>query len=197
MAIAVIVAVACCFASSCSKSKSAVETNTLASSPFEECLCMIPQLSYGTGASDVARNELILGKSAEAGIRYYRDTFSWQEIEKEKGKYVFTVYDRLVDASLERGIKFIGLLAFGNTLYSKEGANVLQFSSPDGSRRVVAAWSAARGREGRVRIAGRRGWTGRQFDMNGVETQLNNAGEIMIIDISESPVYIDEKDRAN
>ena len=45
----------------------------------------------------------------QAGIKWGRQDFSWGRIEKEKGKYEWEAYDRLVDSFTKRGI-----LLFGN-----------------------------------------------------------------------------------
>ncbi|HUU69511.1 MAG TPA: cellulase family glycosylhydrolase, partial [Planctomycetota bacterium] len=55
-----------------------------------------------------------------AGFRFIRMDFTWQGIEKEKGKYAFEPYDQLTDGLEKRGIRALYILDYSNPLYEKE-----------------------------------------------------------------------------
>lgn len=55
-----------------------------------------------------------------AGFRFIRMDFTWQGIEKEKGKYGFEPYDQLTDTLQQRGIRALYILDYSNPLYEKE-----------------------------------------------------------------------------
>jgi hypothetical protein len=58
---------------------------------------------------------------ADAGFRWIRMDFSWEGIEREKGRYDFSAYDRLLSALKAHRIRPIYILDYGNRLY-EEGA---------------------------------------------------------------------------
>lgn len=49
------------------------------------------------------------------GLTYVRHGFIWESVEKEKGIYDFSYYDRLVKDCQTRGLKMVGCIAFNNT----------------------------------------------------------------------------------
>ncbi|MCW3097737.1 MAG: hypothetical protein JWL77_3355 [Chthonomonadaceae bacterium] len=60
---------------------------------------------------------------AGAGFRWIRQDFMWAGIEREKGRYDFAAYDRLM-AHLKRfGIRPIFILDYGNDLYQQGSPN--------------------------------------------------------------------------
>jgi len=75
---------------------------------------------------------------AEGGFRWVRMDFAWGGIEREKGKYDFSAYDRLL-ASLEpHKIRALLILDYSNPHYD----NGLSPASDEG-RKAFARWAAA------------------------------------------------------
>lgn len=56
-------------------------------------------------------------KIAAAGFKWIRMDFTWAAVEKEKGKYDFAAYDRLMSALKPVGIRPLCILCYGNDLY--------------------------------------------------------------------------------
>ena len=75
---------------------------------------------------------------AEGGFKIVRMDFGWGGTEREKGKYDFAAYDRLMAALQEYGIKALFILDYSNRNY--DGG-----VSPctDDGRKAFARWSAA------------------------------------------------------
>lgn len=51
------------------------------------------------------------------GVKWVRRGFIWESIEKEKGVYDFSQYDRFINDCEKRGFRVIGCMAFSNKLY--------------------------------------------------------------------------------
>ena len=60
-----------------------------------------------------------LDKIAAAGFRWVRMDFSWSDIERVKGQYDFSDYDRLMSALKRDHLRPIFILDYGNDLYQK------------------------------------------------------------------------------
>jgi polysaccharide biosynthesis protein PslG len=75
---------------------------------------------------------------ADGGFRWVRMDFAWAATEREKGKYDFAAYDRLVDACDARHIRIMFILDYANNLYDKG----LSPSSDEG-RMGFASWASA------------------------------------------------------
>src|SRR6185436_21146344 len=60
---------------------------------------------------------------ADAGFRWVRMDFSWELTEKERGRYDFAPYERLMTALEPHGIRALFILDYGNRLYT-EGKSV-------------------------------------------------------------------------
>lgn len=75
---------------------------------------------------------------AAAGFRWVRMDFSWGAIERQKGKYDFAAYDRLLSALDDHHIRAILILDYSNRFYDDD-------LSPhtDEGRRAFADWAAA------------------------------------------------------
>ncbi len=54
---------------------------------------------------------------AAAGFRFVRMDFAWSHVEREKGKYDFSGYERLVNSLAKRKIRPLFILDYGNRLY--------------------------------------------------------------------------------
>lgn len=75
---------------------------------------------------------------AEAGFRWVRMDLAWNGTEREKGKYDFAAYDRLMEALKPHGIRALFILDYSNPHYD----NGLSPHSDEG-RRAFARWAAA------------------------------------------------------
>ncbi len=53
----------------------------------------------------------------DAGFRFIRMDFAWEAIERVKGEYDFTEYDKLLDGLTKRGIRPIFILDYNNRFY--------------------------------------------------------------------------------
>jgi hypothetical protein len=58
-----------------------------------------------------------LDQIKEVGVRFVRRGFHWEGIEKEKGSYDFSGHDPVMKEIRDRGLRVLGVLAFGNRLY--------------------------------------------------------------------------------
>jgi hypothetical protein len=56
---------------------------------------------------------------SKAGFKWIRMDFAWEGIEREKGKYDFSAYERLLSALKPHGIRAIFILDYGNALYQE------------------------------------------------------------------------------
>lgn len=54
---------------------------------------------------------------ADAGFRWIRMDLTWDQIERERGQYNWSAYDRLLDALKPFGISAVLILDYGNSLY--------------------------------------------------------------------------------
>ncbi|MCG8308930.1 MAG: hypothetical protein MI975_16160 [Cytophagales bacterium] len=61
----------------------------------------------------------LLERAAEIGVKWTRLNASWNDIEKERGKYDWSKTDKAFDAILKTGITPFVTIGHGNTLYSK------------------------------------------------------------------------------
>ena len=75
---------------------------------------------------------------AAGGFRWVRMDFSWSATERDKGKYDFSAYDRLMAALDKHHIRAIFILDYSNRHYDQG-----QSPSSDEGRRAMARWAAA------------------------------------------------------
>jgi len=75
---------------------------------------------------------------ADGGFRWVRMDFVWSATEKEKGRYDFAAYDRLLSELDKKGIRALFILDYGNDLY--DGG--LSPRSEE-ARSAFARWAAA------------------------------------------------------
>src|SRR5262245_43256190 len=54
---------------------------------------------------------------AEAGFRWVRTDLKWDATERERGRYDFSAYDRLMNALEPLGLRALFILDYGNPLY--------------------------------------------------------------------------------
>jgi hypothetical protein len=72
---------------------------------------------------------------ADAGLRWVRMDFFWQDTEREKGVYDFSRYVGLMDALEKRGLRALFILDYSNTLHEPVGTAA--------GRAAFARWAAA------------------------------------------------------
>lgn len=75
---------------------------------------------------------------AAAGLRWVRMDFAWNSTEREKGKYDFSAYDRLMAALDRHKLRALLILDYSNRHYDKG----LSPASDEG-RKAFARWAAA------------------------------------------------------
>lgn len=83
--------------------------------PLREAFGIGAQIPYYAGSE--AKRAYQLAAAAEAGISHYRWEMQWVEIERTPGVFTW-VHDEAVDAGLAVGQKWLGVVAYGNPLYS-------------------------------------------------------------------------------
>ena len=83
---------------------------------------------------------------AAAGFRWVRMDFGWDGTEREKGKYDFGAYDRLMSALDKHHVRAMFILDYSNQNYD----HGLSPCSEEG-RRAMARWAAAAARHFRGR----------------------------------------------
>jgi hypothetical protein len=79
---------------------------------------------------------------AEGGFRWVRMDFHWSDTEREKGKYDFSAFDRLMKTLDEHSIRTLFILDYGNPLYSEMQEHP---STPrtEEARQAMAKWATA------------------------------------------------------
>lgn len=76
-------------------------------------------LQFGVNIHFVEPRENEIEMIAAAGFRFIRMDFAWSRVERTKGKYDFSGYDRLVSSLARRKIRALFILDYGNRLYDK------------------------------------------------------------------------------
>ncbi|MGD1000411.1 MAG: cellulase family glycosylhydrolase [Candidatus Brocadiia bacterium] len=75
---------------------------------------------------------------AAAGFRWVRMDFVWSATERERGRYDFAAYDRLMQSLDAHSMRALLILDYGNALYEPENA-----VATDAGRQAFARWAAA------------------------------------------------------
>lgn len=75
---------------------------------------------------------------ADAGFRWVRMDFKWDLTERERGRYDFAPYERLLRALDEHGIRALFILDYGNPLYTADKA-----VRTEQARQAFARWAVA------------------------------------------------------
>src|SRR5215470_18836279 len=78
---------------------------------------------------------------ADSGARWIRTDFYWDRVERSKGQYDFSEYDRLIAALKPYNIRALLILDYGNKLYDDGLA-----PHTDAGRQAFAQWAAASAR---------------------------------------------------
>ncbi|CAN5544631.1 hypothetical protein BH11ARM2_BH11ARM2_38440 [soil metagenome] len=85
-----------------------------------------PVVPLGLGANlgfdDLPSKEVDL--LHDTGFRWVRRDLFWHEVEREKGKYDFRRFDRLLTALRARRIRPVFILCYGNGLYQKDSPKI-------------------------------------------------------------------------
>lgn len=79
-----------------------------------------------------------LAQLAASGVKFIRMDFDWAAIEKERGAYDFSAYDRLLDALDRHGLRALLILDYCNPHYDDN-----QSPHTDDGRAGFARWAAA------------------------------------------------------
>ncbi len=79
-------------------------------------------LQFGVNIHFVEPREKDIQMIADAGFRFIRIDFTWSGVEREKGKYNFSGYDRLLSSLARRKIRPLFILDYGNRLYDEGSA---------------------------------------------------------------------------
>ena len=82
---------------------------------------------------------------ADGGFRVIRMDFTWSSIEREKGVYDWSAYDRLAETLAQNKLKPYFILDYGNTLYSPSstGHPATDEADTPAFRAAFAKWAAA------------------------------------------------------
>ncbi|HKP36654.1 MAG TPA: cellulase family glycosylhydrolase [Pyrinomonadaceae bacterium] len=75
---------------------------------------------------------------ADAGFRWVRMDFIWELTEKERGRYDFAPYERLLAELEPHGIRALFILDYGNRLYTEDKA-----VRTEEARQAYARWAVA------------------------------------------------------
>jgi len=75
---------------------------------------------------------------ADGGFRWLRMDFVWERIERKKGQYDWSPYDRLLAAGEPHGMRFLFILDYGNKLYETQRS-----VRTAAGRAAMARWAAA------------------------------------------------------
>ena len=74
-------------------------------------------LQFGVNIHFIEPQERDIDMIAAAGFRFVRMDFAWSHVEREKGKYDFSGYERLVNSLAKRKIRPLFILDYGNRFY--------------------------------------------------------------------------------
>ena len=75
---------------------------------------------------------------ADAGFRWVRMDFKWDATERDRGRYDFSSYDRLLAALDQHKLHALLILDYGNPLYDNEAP-----PRTDAARQAFARWAVA------------------------------------------------------
>jgi hypothetical protein len=78
---------------------------------------------------------------ADAGFRWVRMDFKWDETERQRGVYDFSAYDRLLKSLQQFQIRALFILDYGNPLYTDGGP-----PRTEAARQAFANWAVAAAR---------------------------------------------------
>lgn len=73
--------------------------------------------SLGVSIHMVEPDTALLDKARQAGFRWVRTDLTWARVERERGQYDFSAYERLVAEMKRRKLQPLLILDYGNPLY--------------------------------------------------------------------------------
>lgn len=97
-------------------------------------------IGMNTGVLSLNLTAQDFGALRAAGVHYIRAGFRWHEVERVKGQYDWSGYDRLAAQMVEHGLKPIFVVAYGNSLYDDNDR--ITMNSPE-EREGYARFAAA------------------------------------------------------
>jgi len=145
------------------KSKAAIIVLTALSWPVHAADLPAPVLPQGVGVNIhfTQGHESELDQIAAAGFKVVRMDFTWDPIEKTRGRYDWSAYDQLTSALDKRGLRAMYVLDYSNGLYESavvsrdpvDGKQRTSVASPQHGESVAAfaRWAAAAARHYRGR----------------------------------------------
>jgi polysaccharide biosynthesis protein PslG len=80
---------------------------------------------------------------ANGGLGFVRLDFTWSEIERQQGKYDFSVQEKLIEALGEHGIRVLAILDYSNRLYDKSSEPLQTGPHTDEMRQAFARFAGA------------------------------------------------------
>ncbi len=83
-----------------------------------------PVTNYGIAGFGRANIEFQFQKMREIGLQIVRREITWAAVEPVRGEFDFRWFDDVVDMALDYGLKYLGILAYGNKWASREGESL-------------------------------------------------------------------------
>ncbi|GEM_PF-2746695 len=80
--------------------------------------------NYGIAGFGRSSIDFQFRKMAEAGLQIVRREITWSDVERERGNFDFSWYDQIVDLARSYGLRYLGILAYGNRWASEEGSQI-------------------------------------------------------------------------
>lgn len=80
---------------------------------------------------------------ANGGLGFVRLDFTWSDIERQPGKYDFSVQEKLIDTLGEQDIRVLAILDYNNRLYDKSGGPLQTGPYTDEMRQAFARFAGA------------------------------------------------------
>ena len=94
--------------------------------------------AFGVNVHFLDPNPEELRLIADAGFRWIRTDFKWELTERERGKFDFAIYDRLLNTLDREHLRALFILDYGNPLYTS-GKSIRTAEA----REAFARWSVA------------------------------------------------------
>ncbi|MBI2058772.1 MAG: hypothetical protein HYT87_03295 [Nitrospirae bacterium] len=90
---------------------------------YSDALCLAGALPAGDDDWARSYRRFVLEKATAAGVRTFRDDFTWSEAEPERGRFNFAAQDARMDDLTAAGAREIGLITYGNPWASAKGSD--------------------------------------------------------------------------
>ncbi len=112
--------------------------------PLREAFGIAGPIPRGAGGPQAAKRAWQLQTAQEAGLSHYRREILWVETERTPGEYTWVDDDALADAQAH-GQTLLGVIAYGNPLYSAQGAATGSHHYPPDDPDDIRPWVKALG----------------------------------------------------